>query len=147
MDVKLLAAGGLLAGVGIGAYLLLNRPNAGPAPANLPAPGPSPITPPPLPPVAETTDLMCAQVMTKCADGSWASTPCGCRDRGGVAPEQSTVVETPTPSLEVIAMSKIPQNFIPIIESVFARQFKPPAYSDIENAPPAWDRSEGPLWS
>ena len=86
MDVKLLIGGALLVGIGIGAYALLVRPgdttNAAPS-----QPEPRPLTNP----IAGVPDgMMCAQVVTQCSDGSWAPTPCNCRDRGGVAPRAPT---------------------------------------------------------
>lgn len=148
MDVKLLLGGLALAGVGVGAYALLNRSAATKSPSpgtSQPAPAlPSPYSPT-TPPIADAGDLMCAQVVTKCADGSWASTPCGCRDRGGVAkPDPATVIyePQPMPAPEVIAVAG---GSVQAIEPMIA----PPTvqvYSDIDDRP-IWDRSEGPLWS
>lgn len=148
MDVKLLAGGVVLAGVGLGAYALMaKRPqqsNTAPAPS---LPSPSTPTPNPVPPIADAADgLMCAQVMTKCADGSWASTPCGCRDKGGAArPEPGTFIAEPRPlpAPEVIAVAGVP---VRAVEPVIAPPTTQPVYSDIEDRP-IWDRSEGPLWS
>ncbi|MCX8088588.1 MAG: hypothetical protein N3C58_04845 [Meiothermus ruber] len=142
MDVKLLAVGGLLAGVGVGAYVL-SRPKTTSTPNN--SPTPIPVTPNPVPPIA-STELMCAQVVTKCADGSWASTPCGCRDKGGAArPEPGTFIAEPRPlpTPEVIAVAGVP---VRAVEPVIAPPTTQPVYSDIEDRP-IWDRSEGPLWS
>lgn len=142
MDVRLLAVGGLLAGVGVGAYVL-SRPKTTSTPNN--SPTPIPVTPNPVPPIA-STELMCAQVVTKCADGSWASTPCGCRDKGGAAQSDPTnIVSEPSqmPAPEVIAVAGVAN---PTIEPVIATPVQPPVYSDIEDRP-LWDRSEGPLWS
>ena len=85
MDVKLLIGGALLVGIGVGAYALLVKPDTtNTAPSQ---PEPKPLTNP----IAGVPDgMMCAQVVTQCNDGSWAPTPCDCRDRGGVAPRAPT---------------------------------------------------------
>lgn len=90
--------------------------------------------------------MMCAQVVTQCADGSWAPTPCDCRDKGGVAPANPKAViaePKPMPAPEVIAVAGVP---VATIEPVIAAPPQTPVYSDIEDRP-LWDRSEGPLWS
>lgn len=144
MDVKLLVGGVALAGIGMGAYILANRKQQS-TPTAPSYPSPTTPTPSPVPPIADAGDFMCAQVVTKCADGSWASTPCGCRDRGGVAkPDPATVIyePQPMPAPEVIAVAGGP---VQAIEPIIA----PPTvqvYSDIDDRP-IWDRSEGPLWS
>ena len=85
MDVKLLIGGALLVGIGVGAYALLVKPDTtNTAPSQ---PEPKPLTNP----IAGVPDgMMCAQVVTQCSDGSWAPTPCECRNRGGVAPRAPT---------------------------------------------------------
>jgi hypothetical protein len=90
--MKLLIGGALLTGIGIGAYALLVKPddttNAAPS-----QPEPKPLTNP----IAGVPDgMMCAQVVTECADGSWAGTPCDCRDRGGVAQRKPIAVYEPS---------------------------------------------------
>ena len=83
--MKLLVGGALLAGIGIGAYALLVKQNATNAAPSQPEP--KPLTNP----IAGVPDgMMCAQVVTQCSDGSWAPTPCECRNRGGVAPRAPT---------------------------------------------------------
>jgi hypothetical protein len=86
VDVKLLIGGALLISIGIGAYALLVKPDdtTNTAPSQ---PEPRPLTNP----IAGVLDgMMCAEVVTQCSDGSWAPTPCDCRDRGGVAPRAPT---------------------------------------------------------
>lgn len=92
MDLKLLLGGALLTGVGVVAYVLLNRRETTPAPApinpSLPAP---PVAQMPAAPASSDVVMACAQVVTECADGSWAPTPCDCQSRGGIAidPEEN----------------------------------------------------------
>jgi len=97
MDLKLLLGGALLTGVGVVAYVSLSRKETTPT---TPTPAPAPINPSlPAPPVAQmpaapaSSDVVmaCPQVVTECADGSWAPTPCDCQSRGGIAidPEEN----------------------------------------------------------
>lgn len=148
MDVKLLVGGIALAGVGLGAYILANQKPQQATPAPAPSfPSPSTPAPSPVTPIADAEDLMCAQVVTKCADGSWAGTPCGCRDRGGAAkPDPATVIydqPRPIPAPEVVAVAGGP---VQTVEPLIAAPTVQPVYSDIEDRP-IWDRLEGPLWS
>ena len=90
MDLKLLLGGALLTGVGVVAYVFLKEttpttPTPAPAPINPSLPAP-PVAQMPAAPASSDVVMACAQVVTECADGSWAPTPCDCRDRGGVAP-------------------------------------------------------------
>jgi len=80
-----------LVSIGIGAYALLVKPDytTNTAPSQ-PAPRPLPS------PIAGVDELMCAQVVTECTDGSWAGTPCDCRDRGGVATRKPNAVYEPS---------------------------------------------------
>lgn len=94
MDVKLLIGGLVLTGIGVGAYALLVKPTATPS---QPAPRPLPN------PIADVTNgMMCAQVVTECADGSWAGTPCDCRNRGGVAQRKPIAVYEPSNTSDVV---------------------------------------------
>ncbi len=88
--MKLLIGGAWLTGIGIGAYALLVKPddttNAAPS-----QPEPKPLTNP----IAGVPDgMMCAQVVSRCSDGSWAPTPCDCRDKGGVAPRANFLADS-----------------------------------------------------
>lgn len=89
--MKLLLGGALLVGVGVGVYALMQNQSA-PAPSPAPSPTPAPL---PTGPIADT-GIMCAQVVTKCNDGSWAPTPCDCKNRGGVAPISANAVVYPS---------------------------------------------------
>ena len=87
MDVKLLIGGALLVGIGIGAYALLVKPDTTNTAPSQPEPKPLTLTNP----IAGVPDgMMCAQVVTQCSDGSWAPTPCDCRNKGGVAARAPT---------------------------------------------------------
>jgi hypothetical protein len=100
--MKLLIGGALLTGVGVVAYVLLNRKETTPT---TPTPAPAPINPVAQMPAASASSdviMACAQVVTECADGSWAPTPCDCQNRGGIArkvvePASDVFVDEPDP--------------------------------------------------
>lgn len=138
MDVKLLLGGLALAGVGMGAYALLNRSAAtnGPSPGtSQPAPAlPSPSSPT-TPPIADAGERYCAQVVTKCADGTWAGTPCDCESRGGVAPrDPALTLNDPQP--EILVLTQSPTNSV--VEKVISKGIMPTLYSDIYDSHEAW---------
>lgn len=141
--MKLLLGGVLLAGIGVGAYALLNRPTS----KGQPRPTPTPAFPSPSsPPVADAGDgVYCQQVVTKCADGSYAGSPCECRDRGGVAPrDPNTAIYEPhpLPAPEVIAITNQPTITVSsAIGTVLPTILNPPpatTYSDVYER--VWDR-------
>lgn len=138
MDVKLLLAGLALTGVGVGAYTLLN----GSAATKNPSPGtsqPAPTLPSPssptTPPIADAGGRYCAQVVTKCADGTWAATPCDCESLGGVAPrDPALMLYDPQP--EILVLTQSPTS--PVVEKVISQGITPKLYPDIYSSVEAW---------